>query len=304
MSSYLDWPRYSRATWIVAAVLAVLLLLLWLVGRGPDAGACCGTSAAAVAPPPAAAPQAAAPAKPAGRLNLVAQGNKVTLTGSVADQAAHDALLAAATAAYGAGNVVDKLGIDANAPKWVCLAKPESLFGWLKYGLRSAVACDAEGVVVSGVVPDQAAHDARMAAAKELYGADVNLVDKIVIAAPLAATVAKAEDVKCGGSIAATINFASGSADIDAEGRQLLDAIVPCLTGPYEIGGHTDSSGDDEINLPLSKRRADSVREYLVGKGVDAANLSTEGFGAERPIADNATEEGKARNRRIEFVKK
>lgn len=304
MSSYLDWPRYSRATWIVAALLIVLLLLLWLIGRGPNAGSCCGT--AVVAPPPAAAPtsQAAPPAAFAGKLNLVAQGSKITLSGSVADQAAHDSLLAAATAAYGAGNVIDRLRIDAQAPKWACLAKPEGLLGWLKYGFRSAVACTAEGVIVSGVVPDQAAHDARIAAAREFYGAGVNVIDKIVIAAPLATTVAKAEEVKCGGSIAAAITFASGSAEINEEGKKLLDAIVPCLTGPYEIDGHTDSSGDDEINLPLSKQRADSVRDYLVSKGVNAANLTTEGYGAERPIADNATEEGKAVNRRTEFIKK
>jgi outer membrane protein OmpA-like peptidoglycan-associated protein len=308
MSSYLDWPRYSRATWIVAALLIVLLLLLWFVGHGPDAGACC-SGTVAVTPPPAAAPATpapppAVPAKPAGKLNLVSQGNKITLTGVVPDQATHDSLAAAATGAYGAGNVIDHLTIDANAPKWTCLSKPEGLLGWLKYGFRSAVVCSEEGVIVSGVVPDQAAHDARLAAAKEFYGSDVNLIDHIVISAPLATTVSKAEDVKCGGSIAATINFASGSADIDEDGKKLLDAIAPCLTGPYEIDGHTDSSGDDEINLPLSKHRADAVRDYLVGKGVAAANLTTEGFGAERPIADNATDEGKAKNRRIEFIKK
>ncbi|MFT3790441.1 MAG: OmpA family protein [Rudaea sp.] len=301
MSGYLDWPRYSRATWIVAAILIVLLLLLWWVGRGPDAGACCGRTVA-VAPPPAAAPTA--PVKSAGRLDLVSRGDKITLAGIVPDQAAHDSLLAAATVAYGAGNVVDRLTIDASAPQWACLSKPEGLFGWLKYGFRSALTCRSDGVVVAGVVPDQAAHDARLEAARELYGADTNLIDRIVIAAPLATTVAKAEDVKCGGSIAATINFASGSAEIDEAGKKLLDAIASCLTGPYEIDGHTDSSGDDEINLPLSKQRADAVRDYLAGKGVDAANLTTEGFGAERPIADNATEEGRAKNRRIEFIKK
>jgi outer membrane protein OmpA-like peptidoglycan-associated protein len=54
----------------------------------------------------------------------------------------------------------------------------------------------------------------------------------------------------------------------------------------------------------LSQQRADSVRSYLIGKGVTAANLTAVGYGSERPIADNATEEGKARNRRIEFTRK
>lgn len=304
MSSYFDWPRYSRATWIVAAILIVLLLLLWFVGRGPDAGACCGTSA--VVPPPAAvtpAPPPPAVAKSTGNLNLVYQGGKATLTGVVPDQATHDSLLAAATAAYGAGNVIDRLRIEAGAPVWSCLAKPEGLFAWLKSGFRSGIVCSAEGVAVTGVVASQAEHDARIASAKDFYGPDVNIIDKLVVVAPLA-SVSKAEDVKCGDSIAASVTFASGSAEIDEGGKKLLDAIATCLTGPYEIAGHTDASGDDEINLPLSQHRAESVKEYLVGKGVNAAYLTTVGYGAERPIADNTTEEGKAANRRIEFVKK
>ena len=249
------------------------------------------------------APPVAPVTKPAGNLGFVYQGGKTTLNGTVPDQATHDSLLAAATAAYGAGNVIDRLKIDAGAPASACLGKLDGLFAWLKSGFRSGVLCTADGVIVSGVVPDQAAHDARMAAASDFYGQSVNLIDKLMILSPLA-SVSKAEDVKCGNSIAASITFASNSAEIDDAGKRLLDAIAPCLAGPYEIGGHTDSTGDDEINLPLSQHRAESVKEYLVGKGVDANNLTTVGYGAERPVADNATEEGKAANRRIEFIKK
>jgi outer membrane protein OmpA-like peptidoglycan-associated protein len=304
MSGYFDWPRYSRATWIVAALLIVLLLLLWFAGREPDAGACCGT-AAVVTPTPTQPPSAppAASAKQAGSLNLVYQGGKATLTGVVPDQVAHDSLLGAATTAYGAGNVIDHLHITAGAHAWSCLAKPDGLFAWLKSGLRSGVVCSAEGVTLTGVVASESEHDARIASAKEFYGPGVSIIDKLVVVAPLA-SVSKAEDVKCGGSIAATIPFASDSTMIDEAGKKLLDAITPCLTGLYEIAGHTDSSGDDEINLPLSQHRAEAVKEYLVGKGVDAANLTAVGYGAERPIADNTTEEGKAANRRIEFTRK
>jgi OOP family OmpA-OmpF porin len=302
MSSYLDWPRYSRVTWIVAGLLILLLLLLWLIGQGPASSGCCGKpiGSAAVAPPPAVS---ATPPKPVGDLRLVYQGGKAILTGVVPDQATHDRLLNSALGVYGAGNVIDKLRIDPAATVWSCVAKEQGLFAWLKSGLRSGITCNSEGVILTGVVASQAEHDARIASAKEFYGPGVNIIDKLVILAPLA-TVSKAADVKCGSSIAATVTFASDSAALDDAGKALLDAIAPCLTGPYEIDGHTDSTGDDEINLPLSQHRAESVKDYLVGKGVGAANLTTVGYGAERPVADNGTEEGKAQNRRIEFIKK
>jgi len=69
-----------------------------------------------------------------------------------------------------------------------------------------------------------------------------------------------------------------------------------------EIGGHTDSTGSREYNLDLSRRRARSVKEYLVGKGVSEKRVTTRGYGPDKPIADNETKEGRARNRRIEFV--
>ena len=68
-----------------------------------------------------------------------------------------------------------------------------------------------------------------------------------------------------------------------------------------EIGGHTDSDGSRELNTDLSQRRADSVKKYLVDKGIDAGRLTTKGYGPDQPIADNTTKKGKSQNRRIEF---
>jgi len=85
----------------------------------------------------------------------------------------------------------------------------------------------------------------------------------------------------------------------------LLDAIVPCLrSGKYEIAGYTDNIGTADDNLALAKARAESVRAYVILKGVDADRVVATGYGAERPIGDNQTPAGRASNRRIEFVKK
>jgi outer membrane protein OmpA-like peptidoglycan-associated protein len=67
------------------------------------------------------------------------------------------------------------------------------------------------------------------------------------------------------------------------------------------IVGHTDSTGSDAVNNPLSVNRADSARDYLVSRGVDGRRIATEGHGAKQPLADNSTEAGRAKNRRIEI---
>ena len=100
------------------------------------------------------------------------------------------------------------------------------------------------------------------------------------------------------------IEFATASDQLTDKGKAVLDGLVPILKGTtdsLEIGGHTDNAGKPAANLSLSQRRAETVKKYLVGKGLDANRFTTKGYGQEKPIADNATEEGKQRNRRIEF---
>ena len=67
------------------------------------------------------------------------------------------------------------------------------------------------------------------------------------------------------------------------------------------IVGHTDNTGSDAINNPLSVNRAQSARDYLVSRGVSSSRISIDGRGSREPIADNATEAGRARNRRIDL---
>lgn len=102
-----------------------------------------------------------------------------------------------------------------------------------------------------------------------------------------------------------SIPFAYGSAVIPKSARPQLRKIAQVLSGDnrkLKIVGHTDNIGNQEENLMLSLQRAEAVKNYLISQGVVADRLSTEGVGATQPIADNATEEGRRQNRRIEIT--
>ena len=101
------------------------------------------------------------------------------------------------------------------------------------------------------------------------------------------------------------INFEFDSDEITAESYATLDAVADLLLRSPRLKvfalAHTDSVGTEEYNLDLSERRAKSVKAYLVRQGVPPPSVRYKGFGFSRPIDDNSTDEGRARNRRVEF---
>ena len=101
------------------------------------------------------------------------------------------------------------------------------------------------------------------------------------------------------------INFATASYQIPEENKAILDKAATLMKNVKDakltVAGYTDSTGNANSNKALSLKRAQAVVDYLVSQGVDAAQLSAVGHGADHPVADNATEEGRFKNRRIEF---
>lgn len=106
-------------------------------------------------------------------------------------------------------------------------------------------------------------------------------------------------------SIPSDISFDTGSSEIKSNLRPILDQFAQGLSGQpnteVRIIGHTDSTGSDAINNPLSVNRAASARNYLVSRGVNGQRIQIDGRGSYEPIADNNTYEGRAKNRRIEI---
>ena len=106
-------------------------------------------------------------------------------------------------------------------------------------------------------------------------------------------------------NIPSDISFAVGRSDIQPNFAPVLDQFAMGLrNNPYSdvrIVGHTDSTGSDAVNNPLSVDRAASTRNYLVNRGVDGRRIAIDGMGERYPIASNDTAEGRARNRRVEI---
>ncbi|HEX8445362.1 MAG TPA: OmpA family protein [Sphingomonas sp.] len=106
-------------------------------------------------------------------------------------------------------------------------------------------------------------------------------------------------------NIPSGITFDTNSYAIQPQFRATLDKVAATLSEYdqtlVDIYGHTDSTGNDAINLPLSRNRAQSVADYLTTRGVQAARLATQGFGAAQPVASNDTPDGRAQNRRVEI---
>jgi outer membrane protein OmpA-like peptidoglycan-associated protein len=109
------------------------------------------------------------------------------------------------------------------------------------------------------------------------------------------------------GLILQGVTFVSGKKDLTPEAMKVLDRIAADLVKnpTFEIGiyGHTDNVGSAKQNLTLSQQRADEVKSYLASKGVAVTRMLARGYGFAKPIADNATPEGRAKNRRIEFFR-
>ena len=146
----------------------------------------------------------------------------------------------------------------------------------------------------------------------DIYGAPTQNYQLVIVELAAMSQVVAAsklwDDLSENGFAILYIKFDTGKAELKEDGVSAVRAIVKVLTDNpalvIGIEGHTDNVGEPAANKVLSESRAKSVMNAVIAGGVDAARLSAAGFGQESPIADNRSEGGRAKNRRVELVKK
>ncbi len=231
----------------------------------------------------------------------------LTLKGSVPDDAAHAKIVDAAKTAFAGAKIDDQVKVQAGAPDGFGSAAVAGLKQLSRLDKGQLALSDSSLSLTGGALFPKAEGQIKTALADLPKGFSAK---SDVRAEPPAAGTDAAGCQSLFGDLLGKgkIQFETAKAKIDGVSSGLLDHLVGialrCPAQTIEISGHTDSSGNEQFNLDLSKRRAQAVVDYLADAGLDRGHLTAIGYGATKPIAPNDTPDGMAKNRRIEFVVK
>jgi OOP family OmpA-OmpF porin len=229
----------------------------------------------------------------------------LTLTGYVPDNNVHAALVAAAGRKFFNEKVVDNIKASLGAPSGFANAVVPALGALSRLSTGTMVVSDREVKLSGDAFYDAAAAQIR-AGLKDFpqgwqFKADISVKPA---SAPVDGTVC--QQLFSGLLAKGKIRFESGRATIDPDSAGLLDRLIEtalrCPSANIEIAGHTDAVGEDGFNQALSEKRAQAVTDFLVKAGLPAERFTAMGYGSTQPVASNDTDEGKAQNRRIDFV--
>ncbi len=248
------------------------------------------------------APSVTMPSLNLSPLSILRNGKDFTLAGILPDLASKNSLLSALKAALGPSvNLIDKIDIAAGA------TAPG--FDGLSALLKAAgdipdfhFTVEGGTLTLTGTAPTEEVKAAVEAAAKAGWP-NLNVINNIVIKGAAASCDNLQATVDA--DLAAPIKFQTGSDQLSADGTQQLSTVVSavkaCPDAKLTVIGHTDNTGNDAINNPLSENRAKSVAAYLVAQGIPAGSVTAKGAGSSDPVASNDTEAGRAQNRRTEI---
>ncbi len=239
----------------------------------------------------------------------------ITLRGTVLSAAHRKTLVDAATAAFGAGKVVDQLTVSGLAPK---LARADdhvaglaAAFAPLAKATSGEATLTDDQLKITATVPDAASKTALdgvvgAASGRGLTGTGAVVAPQLTLAQQADALQRELDAITA--VQREIVFFATGDATLSPEAIATLERAVAAFKKyplpAVEIGGHTDSIGDPASNQALSEARAAAVRDHLVAAGIAPERLTSIGYGQSQPAADNATAEGRAANRRVAFVVK
>jgi OmpA-OmpF porin, OOP family len=230
----------------------------------------------------------------------------LTLTGYVPDNKVHASIATAAGRKFFSQKIVDNLKASIGAPSGFVSAVVPALGALSRLSTGTLVVTDREVKISGDALYEAAVAQIRAGLVKD-FPQGWQLKAELSVkpaAAPVDATVCQqllSELLEKG-----QIRFEPGRAAIDPDSAGLLDRLVEttlrCPTSKIEIAGHTDADGEDAFNQALSEKRAQAVADYLVKAGLSADRFAAIGYGSSQPVATNDTDEGKAQNRRIDFL--
>ena len=232
------------------------------------------------------------------RLSLAISGDRATLSGVMPDRRSVEKVVAAARTVYGQEKVKNQLIISAHIiqPEWI--AEFQALLPALQTMTAADIAISDEGLTLSGVVASDTERTAIEQRAGDLLG-NLKLNNRIVVKSA-AVNPAPAGQIQL-----PTLYFKHARTELTDRSQPLLDEIVDTLKRRpdlrVEVATHTDSSGEEVLNADLSERRTQAIAQYLVSRGIDPGRLVQNAYSESRPVAENTTKEGRARNRRVEF---
>ena len=223
----------------------------------------------------------------------------VVVSGTVADEASKAALLERLRTLYGASRVVDQLAVGTVSTPVNWNDYVQRLLGPnLKLIKGGQLKVDGNNVSLRGDVESE---EQRQKIAGDI-AASLNPTYTVNNGLRVAVSQQSVLDEALANRI---IEFESGKAALTPAGMAVLDHMAAAMLKlkgvKVEVIGHTDNSGSRASNLSLSQARAEAVKAYVVSHGVAEDSVAVSGEGPDRPVADNRTAEGKARNRRIEF---
>ncbi|WP_374328900.1 OmpA family protein [Azonexus sp.] len=237
---------------------------------------------------------------PSARATPTVAPGAVIASGVVPDEAARAAILSRLREVFGAANIVDRLEVGGVVPppNWADYMS-KLLTDNLKEVHKGQMQVTGTRVALKGTVANEALRQQVVSKIALALNPTYTVDNALVVAGPAAQEVL---DRTLSNRI---VEFESGSATLTPKGVVILDEMVAAMKQigmpKVQIIGHTDSSGNRQANVSLSLARANSVRDYLISKGIPAESLTAMGSGPDHPVTSNATAEGRARNRRIEF---
>jgi OOP family OmpA-OmpF porin len=230
----------------------------------------------------------------------------LSLSGNVPDDNIHAVVAGASSRKFFSEKVVDNLKTSLGAPSGFVNAVVPALGALSRLSTGTLVVSDREIRLSGDALYEAAASQIRAALPKEVpqgwqVKAEISVKPQ---AAPVDPTVCQQLFSDLLGK--ATIRFETGRADIDRDSAGLLDRLIEiafrCPSANIEIAGHTDAEGEEAANQTLSEKRAQAVVDHLVRAGLPADRFTAAGYGSAQPLAPNETGDGRAQNRRIEFV--